>query len=186
MGRRRVSRSALLDTSALINAVDARAVASLPFERLFIASLTYAELRLGLATATDLTVLRQRMQRVDDITRLFGPGLPFDDACALEYQRIVERAVGGGCALGVRRICAPKTHLRMPEHAQMYFASVDVRPRVSSRLMPLRWIGAALRLKRVGSGIDRSRPVSCRLGRCKSLPPGEPRVWLLRRLDLGY
>ena len=96
MGRRRVSRSALLDTSALINAVDARAVASLPFERLFIASLTYAELRLGLATATDLTVLRQRMQRVDDITRLFGPGLPFDDACALEYQRIVERAVGGG------------------------------------------------------------------------------------------
>ncbi|SNU00465.1 hypothetical protein SAMN06298212_101181 [Ruaniaceae bacterium KH17] len=88
--------SALLDTSALINAVDADAVEELPFDRLFISSLSYAELRLGLVTARDVRTLRQRSRRIESIERSFGRGLPFDDACALEYEQLVQLSVDHG------------------------------------------------------------------------------------------
>lgn len=91
-----MAHAALLDTSALINTVDDGIVASLDVEQLLIASLSYAELRLGLVTARDVVVLRQRTRRIELISRTFGAGLPFDDECALAYERVVETAVGLG------------------------------------------------------------------------------------------
>ncbi|WP_336644339.1 PIN domain-containing protein [Microbacterium sp. USHLN186] len=87
---------ALLDTSALITSMDTDVVAALPFERLVVSSLTYAELRLGLVTAKDRKSLDHRTSRLIDIAQLLGPGLPFDDACALEYERITTAAVDQG------------------------------------------------------------------------------------------
>lgn len=91
-----MTAAALVDTSALISSVDAGEVEALPYDVLFVSALTYAELRLGLVTATDVTVLRHRMRRIDEIAELFGPGLPFDDDCAREYERIVQAAVEAG------------------------------------------------------------------------------------------
>lgn len=88
--------SALLDTSALIGAVEASDAASLPYDGLHIASLTYAELRLGLVTAKDVAVLRGRMRRIEEIERTFGAGLPFDDEAARAYEQIVQTAVEHG------------------------------------------------------------------------------------------
>lgn len=91
-----MTRVALLDTSALIGAVDSATVGALPYERLLISALTYAELRLGLVTAVDTDALRRRVRRIDDISQAFGSGVPFDDACAREYERIVQAAVDQG------------------------------------------------------------------------------------------
>ncbi|MFJ4046299.1 PIN domain-containing protein [Microbacterium sp. NPDC089987] len=88
--------AALLDTSALITSMDTDAMAALPFERLVVSSLTYAELRLGLVTAKDRKSLDHRTARLIDIAQLLGPGLPFDDACAREYERITRAAVDQG------------------------------------------------------------------------------------------
>lgn len=96
MGRGAVTRVALLDTSALIGAVDSETVEALPYDRLLISALTYAELRLGLVTAADTSSLRHRVRRIDEISRAFGAGVPFDDACAREYERIVQAAVERG------------------------------------------------------------------------------------------
>lgn len=87
---------ALLDTSALISAVDAKDAGALPYDSLHIAALTYAELRLGLVTAKDVTTLRGRIRRIDAIERAFGVGLAFDDECARAYERIVQAAVDHG------------------------------------------------------------------------------------------
>ena len=91
-----MTRFALLDTSALISTVDAQTVAALPYDRLLISALSYAELRLGLITASDTDSLRHRIRRIDEISRAFGSGVPFDDACAREYERIVQAAVDLG------------------------------------------------------------------------------------------
>lgn len=91
-----MTRRALLDTSALIGVVDAGDVRALPFDTLFVSAMTYAELRLGLVTAKDMVTLRHRMRRIEDVSRRFGAGLPFDDRCAREYERIVQAAVDGG------------------------------------------------------------------------------------------
>lgn len=91
-----MSGTALLDTSALINTVDSRTISQLPYELLTLSSLTYAELRLGLVTAASVGVLRQRSRRIEEITRWFGPGLPFDDDCAIHYERIVQASVDNG------------------------------------------------------------------------------------------
>lgn len=96
MGRRAVTRVALLDTSALIGAVDSETVEALPYDRLIVSALTYAELRVGLVTATDVDTLRHRVRRIDEISRAFGSGVPFDDACAQEYERVVQAAVERG------------------------------------------------------------------------------------------
>ena len=87
---------ALLDTSALISAVDSSQAAALPYDGLHVAALTYAELRLGLVTANDVTTLRHRIRRIDEIERTFGAGFPFDDDCARVYERIVQSAVDAG------------------------------------------------------------------------------------------
>lgn len=91
-----MTRVALLDTSVLIGAFDSEAVEDLPYDRLLISALTYAELRVGLVTAADTGTLRHRVRRIDEISRAIGPGLPFDDACAREYGRIVQAAVERG------------------------------------------------------------------------------------------
>ena len=88
--------TALLDTSALISAVDTGVVRELPFSLLTISSLTYAELRLGLVTARGTDALKHRSRRLVDIAQHFGPGIPFDDDCAREYERITQTAVGLG------------------------------------------------------------------------------------------
>lgn len=88
--------AALLDTSALITSMDTDAMADLAFERLTVSSLTYAELRLGLVTARDRASLDHRTSRLIDIAQLLGPGLPFDDACAREYERLTKTAVDLG------------------------------------------------------------------------------------------
>lgn len=91
-----MTRVALVDTSALISAVDAGDVEAWPYDRLVVSALTYAELRLGLVTVTGVAVLRHRVRRIDEITRTFGPGLPFDDGCAEKYERVVQAAVDHG------------------------------------------------------------------------------------------
>lgn len=91
-----MTRVALLDTSALIGAIDTETIEALPYDRLLISALTYAELRVGLVTAADTRTLRHRVRRVDEISRVFGPGVPFDDECAREYERIVQAAVERG------------------------------------------------------------------------------------------
>jgi toxin FitB len=88
--------TALLDTSALISAVDAGVVRTLPFSQLTISSLSYAELRLGLVTAKGLDALNHRSRRLLDISQQFGHGIPFDDECAREYERLTQAAVGLG------------------------------------------------------------------------------------------
>lgn len=91
-----MTRVALLDTSALIGTVDAETIEALPYDRLLISALTYAELRLGLITASDTGTLRHRVRRIDEISRAFGAGVSFDGACAREYERIVQAAVERG------------------------------------------------------------------------------------------
>jgi len=91
-----VTRTALLDTSALITVVDNDAIGALDFDRLVISSLTYAELRVGFLTAGDVDTLRNRTRRFEAISRSFGAGLPFDDACAPVYERVVQAAVAAG------------------------------------------------------------------------------------------
>ena len=88
--------TALLDTSVIIDTMDAGTVRSLPFSLLTISSLTYAELRRGLVTATELHKLNHRSRRLVDVAQQFGPGIPFDDACAREYERITQAAVDHG------------------------------------------------------------------------------------------
>lgn len=88
--------AALLDTSALISVMDSRSISELPYERVIVSSLTYAELRLSLATAKDVSILRQRARRIEEIERKFGVGVPFDDECARAYERICETAIGLG------------------------------------------------------------------------------------------
>ncbi|HHU09282.1 MAG TPA: type II toxin-antitoxin system VapC family toxin [Intrasporangiaceae bacterium] len=91
-----MTRYALLDTSVVISAMGAGEVEELPYDVLVVSALSYAELRLGLVTATDMDELRRRIRRIEAISRVFGPGIPFDDACAREYERVVQAAVDHG------------------------------------------------------------------------------------------
>ncbi|MGU3292544.1 type II toxin-antitoxin system VapC family toxin [Williamsia sp. M5A3_1d] len=91
------TRRALLDTSVLVSMSrrDERPIDLSMFDELFVSSLCYSEMRMGLATVVGAA--RQRRQdRLDDVTRVFGAGLPYDDRAALEYGRIVRESVAAG------------------------------------------------------------------------------------------
>jgi predicted nucleic acid-binding protein len=82
----------LLDTNVLV-AIDqpGEPVPDLhDFDDLFVASLSYSELTLGLHTTTDLATYKKRSARLAQLTQTFGPGLPYDDDCVQAYGQIVE------------------------------------------------------------------------------------------------
>ena len=99
-----VGQSALLDTSVVIALTqEGMDIAIDTYERLFVSSVTYAELRLGVACAQSAAAALARYAAVEQITSLFGEGLPFDDRAALEYGRILQTVV--------ERKGRPKAHM---------------------------------------------------------------------------
>ncbi|GAB3799166.1 hypothetical protein GCM10028798_12150 [Humibacter antri] len=94
--------TALLDTSVLVALKQpSEAPPELGrFDSLFISSLSYSELRMGLCTVTGKEAERRR-DALDELALVFGAGLPFDDFAAVAYGRIVRRAVEVG--QGARR-----------------------------------------------------------------------------------
>lgn len=62
------------------------------FDELFVSSLSFSEMSMGLYTVSG----REREARrdlLDDLMRIFGPGIPYDDAAAIIYGRVVRQAV---------------------------------------------------------------------------------------------
>ena len=90
-------RRALLDTSVLVamRNPDESAPDLSRFDELFVSSLSYAEMRMGLATVDGADRAR-RQDRLDAVTHLFGAGLVFDDSAALEFGRIARAAIEVG------------------------------------------------------------------------------------------
>ncbi|WP_051298051.1 PIN domain-containing protein [Brevibacterium album] len=91
--------SALLDTSVVIALLDeGRRFELSGFERLVVSSITYAELRMGIACARTPESAMERYQTLEEVNALFGEGLAFDDEAAMIYGRIVQAvaARGGG------------------------------------------------------------------------------------------
>lgn len=82
---------ALLDTNILIaSAADGEAPADLSdFEDLRVSTLSWVELAKGLHTTQDLQIFKQRSARLAALRTTFGEGLPFDDACADAYDRML-------------------------------------------------------------------------------------------------
>jgi predicted nucleic acid-binding protein len=91
---------ALLDTSVAIalKQPGERRPDLTPFQHVFVSSLTYSELRMGLSLGTSAERTR-RQDALDDLSTIFGEGVPYDDAAAVLYGRIVRIAmVQGGAA----------------------------------------------------------------------------------------
>ncbi|WP_299575852.1 PIN domain-containing protein [uncultured Williamsia sp.] len=90
-------RRALLDTSVLVamRNPDEAAPDLTRFDELFVSSLSYAEMRMGLATVDGADRAR-RQDRLDAVTNLFGAGLVFDDSAALEFGRIARATIEVG------------------------------------------------------------------------------------------
>ncbi|PFG29525.1 PIN domain-containing protein [Paramicrobacterium agarici] len=94
---------ALLDTSVTIALTqEGRRLDLSSYDRLLISSITYAELRLGVACARSADSARQRSAALEEISALFGEGLPFDDAASASYGRILQAVA--------RRKGEPKAH----------------------------------------------------------------------------
>jgi len=92
---------AVLDTSVLIaGQFDLSSAYDLA-----VPSLSYAELRYG-ANLPDLTPSERstRLKRISDLERMFGAGLPFDDAAATSYGIITEFVVRSGRTVHGRAI----------------------------------------------------------------------------------
>lgn len=89
---------ALLDTSVVIALFQEEQRIDLSsYAHLTVSSLTYAELRLGIAMAATADIARGRMTALESARDLFGPGLAFDDGAASRYGAItgqVQRAGG--------------------------------------------------------------------------------------------
>lgn len=80
---------ALLDTSLVIALFqEGRAFELEGFSSLALSSVTYAELRLGVAMATTADVARRRMAALEQARELFGSGIPFDDEAANRFGLI--------------------------------------------------------------------------------------------------
>ncbi|MFV0433666.1 MAG: PIN domain-containing protein [Leucobacter sp.] len=95
--------SALLDTSVVIALTqEGLDIDVSGFERLMVSSVTYSELRLGIACARDAETAMTRSTALEEISSLFGEGLPFDDAAAQHYGRILQTVV--------RRRGQPRAH----------------------------------------------------------------------------
>ena len=80
---------ALLDTSLVIALFQERRTFALgDFATLALSSLTYAELRLGIAMAATADIVRRRVAALERAEEIFGPGIPFDDNAAVRYGLI--------------------------------------------------------------------------------------------------
>lgn len=89
--------AALLDTSTVIALFqESRPFTLDPFERVAVSSLTYVELRVGVAMAQTATAARSRAAALDEVRRTFGAGIPFDDAAAEWFGRIADRVAERG------------------------------------------------------------------------------------------
>ncbi|MBK7822205.1 MAG: PIN domain-containing protein [Tessaracoccus sp.] len=96
--------AALLDTSVLIALTqEGRTLDLGSYKRLYVSSVSYAELRLGVACASDAESAVSRYSALEDIVSLFGEGLPFDDHAAVEFGRILQAVV--------RRKGGPRAHM---------------------------------------------------------------------------
>lgn len=83
------AHAALLDTSVVIALFqETRRFSLARFERVAVSSLTYAELRFGVAMAPTADIARIRMAALEETENLFGTGIPFDDRAAVHYGRI--------------------------------------------------------------------------------------------------
>jgi len=96
--------AALLDTSVVIGLTqEGRDLDLRRYSRLVVSSVTYAELRLGIARARKAEAAVSRDSAVEQISSLFGEGVPFDDRAALELGRILQTVV--------RQKGKPKSHV---------------------------------------------------------------------------
>ena len=92
-----MTERALLDTSTVIALFqEERAFNVSSFDRVAVSSLTYAELRLGISMARSADVARARMAALEELQRVFGVGIPFDDRAAEWYGRITRRVESTG------------------------------------------------------------------------------------------
>lgn len=92
-----MSSSVLLDTSTVIALFqEARPFTLEPFDRVAVSSLTYAELRLGVSMARSATVARLRMTALEEVGRVFGAGIAFDDRAAEWFGRITDAVAANG------------------------------------------------------------------------------------------
>lgn len=83
---------AILDTNILIGG---SFTAPAGVTEIAVTSISYAELRFGIAAVSAQPELRiERQLRLDAITESFGEGLPFDDRAALSYGYITELVLG--------------------------------------------------------------------------------------------
>ena len=89
---------ALLDTNVLISSSEPDE--EMPFlddfSALQVSALTWAELFKGLHTTTRLDEYKVRGARLSALQTTFGVGIPFDDACADAYDKILMRVVAAG------------------------------------------------------------------------------------------
>ncbi|WP_378148497.1 PIN domain-containing protein [Cnuibacter sp. UC19_7] len=85
---------AVLDTNILIAGAFAPAEG---VTEVAISSVSYAELRFGIAAvATDPVRRVERQLRFDAIAERFGAGLPFDDRAAVHYGYLTELVLAAG------------------------------------------------------------------------------------------
>ncbi|MEP9395546.1 PIN domain-containing protein [Gordonia sp. VNQ95] len=89
--------AALLDTSVLVavNKPGETAPDLDDFDELFVSSLSYTELRMGLYTVDGESRIA-RHDLLEDLITHFRDGVPYDDAAAVAYGRIVRQAVANG------------------------------------------------------------------------------------------
>ncbi len=85
---------AILDTNILI---DGSFTIPAGITEVAVTSISYAELRFGIAAVSAQPELRiERQLRFDAITESFGEGIPFDDRAALSYGYITELVLSTG------------------------------------------------------------------------------------------
>ena len=82
----------VLDTSVLIS----RTLPAISNADAYVASLCFAELELGVATATDAAERAMRQARIDRFRTVFGPGLPFSDEAAAAYGQFCSIVLAAG------------------------------------------------------------------------------------------
>lgn len=84
---------AVLDTNVLV----ANSLGNYPDVDAFaVSSVSYAELRFGLASARSRDERAIRSLRLHDVEEQFGPGLPFDDRAAFSFGVLTELLLARG------------------------------------------------------------------------------------------
>ncbi|MCL2804277.1 MAG: PIN domain-containing protein [Micrococcales bacterium] len=95
----------LLDTSVLIPISEAGQEPPdlSDVDDALVSTLSFAELAIGVHSATNVAVLRHRTARLAALREVFGAGLPFDDDCEKSYQRILAHIADAGGDVKARR-----------------------------------------------------------------------------------